>query len=300
MTESEPQFYFPDQKPDEKVFLFVRRHWISFAPTILISIFMIFFPIAVIIGIIYGFKIEVNPIIVQYIILSVSAYILFIMTFFIVGWVDYYFDVLIITDERLVNIEQNGLFNRHISELDLLRVQNVSTSVKGILPTMFDYGCVVVQTAGENPMSGANSRTSDFTMESMPGPQHIAQTILHLHQELVSKRGQTKAALYGEGEIHPHSHGDDDNTENPNENDKNDKKPKPVGEDSPKEKDNTPKNTEEPQESIYAHKLKTSEGSELETVSPKDQEDTEPPQPAATLRHVKDEGQLREGETIDL
>jgi uncharacterized membrane protein YdbT with pleckstrin-like domain len=74
---------------------------------------------------------------------------LFLWLFGFLVWIDYYFDVWIITNERIVNIEQKGLFNRHISELRFSRVQDVTASVDGLVPTMLNFGDVYVQTASE-------------------------------------------------------------------------------------------------------------------------------------------------------
>lgn len=65
------------------------------------------------------------------------------------GFIDYYLDVYIITNERIVNIEQNGFFKREISELHLHQIQDVSAKVNGFLPTIMHYGDVFIQTAAE-------------------------------------------------------------------------------------------------------------------------------------------------------
>lgn len=64
-------------------------------------------------------------------------------------WIDYYFDVWIITNERIINIEQKGLFTRDISELRYESVQDVTSSVVGLIPTMLNFGDVSVQTAAK-------------------------------------------------------------------------------------------------------------------------------------------------------
>ena len=242
---------FPGQKSDEDVVLFVRRHIISFLPTVILTFFMMILPIVILAISVNSFHLAASSNIFQYFVLGASAYVLFILTFFIVNWIDYYFDILIITDSRLVNIEQNGLFSRHISQVDLLRVQDVSTSVKGIIPTMFDYGSLVVKTAGESNTNKPEG--SDFTMEAMPRPHQIAQTILRLNQELISSHGQTTATTHGEGEIHP--------SENP------------------QNEDQEPKNfTDQSNEPIQSQPIENR------------------PLPISQ----KDEGQLSEGETVDL
>jgi uncharacterized membrane protein YdbT with pleckstrin-like domain len=84
-------------------------------------------------------------------------------------WIDYYFDVWIITTERLINIEQKGLFSRKVSELTYPKVQDVTTSIKGFFPTVINYGDVLVQTAGE---------TENFLFRTVTDPQHIKKVIM--------------------------------------------------------------------------------------------------------------------------
>src|SRR5690606_31415112 len=62
---------------------------------------------------------------------------------------DYFLDVWIVTDQRIINIEQRGMFNREIAEHDLDKIQDVSGLQKGFFQTLFSYGYVHVQTAGE-------------------------------------------------------------------------------------------------------------------------------------------------------
>jgi uncharacterized membrane protein YdbT with pleckstrin-like domain len=63
-------------------------------------------------------------------------------------WINFYLDVWIVTDTRIVNIEQLGLFSRHISELKHNKIQDVTSEVQGLVPTLFGYGNVYIQTAG--------------------------------------------------------------------------------------------------------------------------------------------------------
>jgi uncharacterized membrane protein YdbT with pleckstrin-like domain len=91
------------------------------------------------------------------------------ITFFLI-WIDYYFDVWIITNKRVVNIEQKGLFNRQVSELELARIQDITTEVTGVIPTMLNYGEVFIQTAGENPR---------FIFHQVPDPYGIKDILMN-------------------------------------------------------------------------------------------------------------------------
>ena len=64
---------------------------------------------------------------------------------------DYYLDVWILTDKRVITIEQKSLFSRITSEFELSKIQEISVDVHGVLPTLIDYGNVRVRTASENP-----------------------------------------------------------------------------------------------------------------------------------------------------
>jgi len=63
-------------------------------------------------------------------------------------WFTWYNDVYILTNEKIINIEQNSLFHRTVSETTWDKVQDVTFEVKGVLSTLFDFGSIHVQTAG--------------------------------------------------------------------------------------------------------------------------------------------------------
>jgi membrane protein YdbS with pleckstrin-like domain len=142
--------HLPNQLPKEKVIKILRRHWLIPLRFIVLHIILIFIPI-----IIYSLLINIYPnifigsIIYPIAILGASIYFLFIILFFFHCFIDYYLDVWIITNKRIVNIEQKGLFARVVSEQKLSRVQDVTSEVQGLLPTLFGYGNVYIQTAGE-------------------------------------------------------------------------------------------------------------------------------------------------------
>lgn len=71
-------------------------------------------------------------------------------------------------------MEQNGLFSREVSELELEKIQDVTTEVLGIIPTFLDYGHVYIQTAGEKER---------FIFASVPAPYRIKDTIMNLQKQ---------------------------------------------------------------------------------------------------------------------
>ncbi len=69
-------------------------------------------------------------------------------------WLDYWLDAWIITNLRVISINQIGLFRRVYSEFSLSRIQDVSIETNGVLATFLGYGNIRIQTAGENDFHG--------------------------------------------------------------------------------------------------------------------------------------------------
>ncbi len=103
--------------------------------------------------------------------LLVSIYYLGIWIFFFSQFTDYYLDINIVTNDRILDINQKGLFGRAVSELDLTRVQDVHSEIKGIIPTLLNYGKVEVQTAATE---------ENFHFDQVPDPHRVRQRILEL------------------------------------------------------------------------------------------------------------------------
>jgi len=60
----------------------------------------------------------------------------------------WYWNAFLITNYRVVDIDQRGLFNRTVSEATYDKVQDVSYHITGIIGTLFRLGTLVIQTAG--------------------------------------------------------------------------------------------------------------------------------------------------------
>ncbi len=169
--------YFPAQEDTEKVFLLIRRHWFTYSIFWLLSFLMILPIIAVTIVWTIGL-IEINLVTGNIIILGGSIYMLGLLALLLYGFVDYYLDVYIVTDRRIVDIKQNGFFRREISELYLREVQDVNAKVIGFFPTVLHFGEVIIQTAGE---------IDNFIFNSVPHPYQISKTIMDLHESIISE-----------------------------------------------------------------------------------------------------------------
>lgn len=162
---------FPGKEPNEQILLVLRRHWYVVFRRIALFAFTAFVPgVALLAAGTLGRPFVFDPRNLGSIlgVLALSTYELLVWIFFYVAWLDYELDVFIVTDQRIVNIAQNGLFARTVSEQRLFRVQDVMSEVKGIIPTFLRFGTVYVQTAGEQ---------GHFIFRNVPNPEHVAKVI---------------------------------------------------------------------------------------------------------------------------
>lgn len=162
------------QYDDERVILFLHRHGIVFAGHVVILMTLILIPIAVfVIGPELVPKFFEPPYGELLLFLTV-IYIMFVWLYFFVSWVDYYLDAWVVTNRRIINIEQIGLFKRIVSVQSLGNVQDTTSEVVGILRSLLNFGNVEVQTAAEQQR---------FKFEDVPEPDRVKEIITKLSQE---------------------------------------------------------------------------------------------------------------------
>ncbi len=88
---------------------------------------------------------------------------------------------IIVTDKSLVQIIQKAIFNRKVSRLSLSNVEDVSVEQKGILASMFNFGTLTIQTAGE---------MDNFIFPLCPTPNKFAEQIIDARQKYVQMHGR--------------------------------------------------------------------------------------------------------------
>jgi len=164
--------YLPHKKEDEKVIFFLRRHWYVMARYIVIYIIIGVLPL----GLMWIIAREdptwlSNELIKIFLSLLAFTYYLFWWMLFYYAWLDYFLDVWIVTNYRVINIEQRGMFFREIAENKLFRIQDVMSEQKGILPTFLDFGKINIQTAGTKER---------IIFQQVPKPNYVAQEMIKL------------------------------------------------------------------------------------------------------------------------
>jgi len=164
--------YFPTQTEDEEIFFLIRRHWFDY----MIFVFVAFLFLILTIGIAWYLianQGNLSQITAVFLVIADSVLVLLLLAVELYGFVNHYLDVYIVTNQRLVEITQNGFFNRDISELQIRQVQDVSAHVDGFFRTLLHFGDVFIQTAGER---------ENFIFSNIPHPYTVSKQIIDLHE----------------------------------------------------------------------------------------------------------------------
>ncbi len=196
---AEYHFPVPGSGEEKRIVLFLRRHWASYLGQIVLSFFLFFFPIILGLAAYFTDSRFFHGILLNFIVLGFSTYYLVISTFIFSSLLSFYYDLYIVTDDSIIDVVQQGFLGRRIIQISLLRVQDVSSNIQGLFATLFSYGNVLIETAGE--------QTQNLLLEQVPNPQEVAARIISLHHQLIEAEGRHRQILEAEGVLAPRAIG---------------------------------------------------------------------------------------------
>ena len=166
---------FTEQDDHEVIYLAVRPHWITNISWFFISIAMLFVPLF------FGYLSFLNVFPIQYRFALVLFWYLITFVYAFEKFLSWYFNLFLITNERVIDIDFNNLLNKHFAEADISMIQDVSSSVRGVMGTFFNYGDVLIQTASE---------INQINFEKIPNPEKIIKLLKELRDlEEIKNRG---------------------------------------------------------------------------------------------------------------
>jgi len=157
--------------PQEEIIRVVRKHWFVLLSQGFFYLLMLLVPIILLVvllelPVMASFSFSGPTMALGFFGFFLWLYLLWNALFLTLT--DYLLDVLIITDRRVFEIEQHGLFKRESSTFRIDRIQDVTVEVKGIIATFLDFGDIHIHTAGEG---------HDFTGTMMAGPYSVKKQI---------------------------------------------------------------------------------------------------------------------------
>lgn len=160
-----------DFKADERVLTVARKHWFVFfmqalGLALLFVVPFFFVPFLAIFIVEGGSPITINA---GYGVFFASLWALILWQMLFAKWTDFYYDVWIITNWRIIDIEQKGFFKRNVATLlNLDHIEDITTEVGSIFGTFLNYGTLQVQTAASK---------TEFFMVDIAHPREVERII---------------------------------------------------------------------------------------------------------------------------
>ena len=126
-------------KPDEQVIMKVQQYWVAFLPQIIV--FTVWF---------------VAPFFFMYPLFrqgqwGVWVFLALILSAVFFGtrfWFSWYRTIFVVTNKRLIDVDQQGWFSHVSSSILYSKIDDVSFRKKGLIRTIFGYGAVKIVTTG--------------------------------------------------------------------------------------------------------------------------------------------------------
>lgn len=181
LIEKPKDITFESQEKGEEVYYLLRRHPVTNLVWVLLSITLLLIPLIILLvfkdyfGILFEYipsRIGITVILLWY------SFVFFLSFRAFLLW---YFNVYIITDKRVIDIDFSGLWNKRVSETQLDNIEDATYETSNFLHILFDYGDISVQTAAEK---------REFEFHSIPNPAIIHDKLTNLIEDY--KHGRHK------------------------------------------------------------------------------------------------------------
>jgi hypothetical protein len=162
-----PQVSIGIQEADEKILLMVRRHFFTNTSWIIIVLIMLLAAQIVGLG-----PLKFLP--DRFITATIIVWYLFTAAIAINGFLSWFYNVHIVTDERVVDLDFINLVYKNIASAKIQDIQDVTVEMGGAFQNIFDYGTVFIQTAAER---------NQFEYTRIPHPHQVAKLLNELKLE---------------------------------------------------------------------------------------------------------------------
>lgn len=170
-------YRFEGQDLNEKILLVLRAHpvtnlsWIFSAVLLFIAPFFIPGVIQLL-----NWDLSIIPQTFGLAFLIINYLLVLIIVF--EGFLHWYFNVYIVTEKNIVDVDFHSLLFKNIDVAPLRNIEDTSSSMGGILNSFFHYGNVFIQTAGA---------TKNIDLHAVPRPHHVADFILDEAHKIYGK-----------------------------------------------------------------------------------------------------------------
>ena len=166
---SKTSIRFDIQDQDEYVVLLLRRHWITNIAWIFLAIIFMIAPLALTSFPLLDFLPG------NYQFMAVIAWYLFTTAFIFEQFLSWYFNIYLVTNERVIDYDFSNLLYKGSADADIEKIQDVSYKTGGIAQVIFNFGDLLIETAGAIP---------NLDFEKVPNPAYVAKILHNLRDQI--------------------------------------------------------------------------------------------------------------------
>jgi hypothetical protein len=136
---------FLDKERDENIVLVLRTPFFRYIPQMIAMLLTLLLPL-----IIY-LPISEEEGSRTFMIAMMLIAVMIVVTFLIFAILRWYYNVGIITDKRVLDIDFHNIMSHSVAEARLEKIVDITVKQKGIGGSLFDVADIHIQTAGSNP-----------------------------------------------------------------------------------------------------------------------------------------------------
>lgn len=153
-------------EPNEHLHMIIRKHWVIFMESVILTL--------VLVGTCLGIYLvaEFAHVPSLFTLLSIIGIGMIGFQYIFIHWVNDELDVFIITNRRIITLDQINFLDRKLSQTTIDNVQEVNSSTSGLLGNIFEYGNLMIRTA-----SDMSNDKSDFQITKIPHPIETSRKI---------------------------------------------------------------------------------------------------------------------------
>ncbi len=164
---------FADQEEDEYIELFLRHHWVTNVSWVFIVILGFVLPMVVVNLQVVKDLLVFSRMPTEIFLSLLLLWYMFIVLYAVSQFLHWYFNIYIITNKHLVDVNFVNLMSRDKIEVQLDDIQSVKSTLKGILGSLFNFGDVVIETAAEK---------QNINFYAVPKPDFVTERIQDLQE----------------------------------------------------------------------------------------------------------------------
>jgi len=157
--------------------LFYRRHLINLLVPALVTVGVPLMILGLWIAVGWTGSVELT-LYWPHLVLSTGLAVFAALSYFMMEWIFWYFDIWIVRDDKLIDSQLVTFFRHNRSEMPLRQVQDIRFDVSGVLATLVNCGDVTIQTA---------SKQAFFKLLSISHPEQAVREISEMVQHAAHK-----------------------------------------------------------------------------------------------------------------